>query len=203
MSAGVVVRGHAKQDGLAFASGKHFDGPVGHQFLIAFGDLLTCVVKHHRKLIALTRDVAEIGLFPMDLRERMPARRRWVWGEAHPDFMDALMPLASLPTQISGRNRVWRRIILDAGPAGTAQDDLVHFLACIKRTVGVVPHEALLIMSDLCRKAAERLRLVVTEPAIRRSRPTVLSIDRFQSVSCAPTLAALNDGPLHNQSSEG
>ena len=28
--------------------------------------------------------------------------------------MDALMPLASLPTQISGRNRVWRRMIIDA-----------------------------------------------------------------------------------------
>jgi len=31
----------------------------------------------------------------------------------HPDFMDALLPLASLPTQISGRNRVWRRMIID------------------------------------------------------------------------------------------
>jgi homoserine O-acetyltransferase len=28
--------------------------------------------------------------------------------------MDALMPLASLPTQVSGRNRVWRRIVIDA-----------------------------------------------------------------------------------------
>jgi homoserine O-acetyltransferase len=28
--------------------------------------------------------------------------------------MDALMPLASLPSQISGRNRVWRRIAIDA-----------------------------------------------------------------------------------------
>jgi homoserine O-acetyltransferase len=37
----------------------------------------------------------------------------WLWGELHPDFMDALMPLASLPTQISGRNRAWRRIIID------------------------------------------------------------------------------------------
>ena len=27
---------------------------------------------------------------------------------------DALLPLASLPTQISGRNRVWRRLIIDA-----------------------------------------------------------------------------------------
>ena len=28
--------------------------------------------------------------------------------------MDALLPLASLPSQISGRNRVWRRLIMDA-----------------------------------------------------------------------------------------
>ena len=38
----------------------------------------------------------------------------WLWGERHPEFMDALMPLASLPTQISGRNRAWRRLIIDA-----------------------------------------------------------------------------------------
>jgi homoserine O-acetyltransferase len=28
--------------------------------------------------------------------------------------MDALMPVACLPAQISGRNRVWRRIVIDA-----------------------------------------------------------------------------------------
>jgi homoserine O-acetyltransferase/O-succinyltransferase len=38
----------------------------------------------------------------------------WLWGESHPDFMDALMPLASLPRQVSGRNRAWRRMIIDA-----------------------------------------------------------------------------------------
>jgi homoserine O-acetyltransferase len=38
----------------------------------------------------------------------------WVWGVRHPGFMDALMPLASLPTQISGRNRVWRKTMIDA-----------------------------------------------------------------------------------------
>ena len=38
----------------------------------------------------------------------MGGMQTWVWGEQHPDFMDALMPLASLPTQIAGRNRVWR-----------------------------------------------------------------------------------------------
>jgi len=39
----------------------------------------------------------------------MGGMHTWLWGELHPDFMDALMPLASLPTQISGRNRAWRR----------------------------------------------------------------------------------------------
>jgi homoserine O-acetyltransferase/O-succinyltransferase len=44
----------------------------------------------------------------------MGGMHTWLWGETHPDFMDALMPLASLPTQISGRNRGWRRMIIDA-----------------------------------------------------------------------------------------
>jgi len=44
----------------------------------------------------------------------MGGMHTWLWGQAYPDFTDALMPLASLPTQISGRNRVWRRLIIDA-----------------------------------------------------------------------------------------
>jgi homoserine O-acetyltransferase len=44
----------------------------------------------------------------------MGGMHTWLWGEQHADFMDALMPLASLPTQISGRNRVWRKMISDA-----------------------------------------------------------------------------------------
>lgn len=44
----------------------------------------------------------------------MGGMHTWLWGEAYPDAMDGLLPLASLPTQISGRNRVWRRVIIDA-----------------------------------------------------------------------------------------
>jgi len=44
----------------------------------------------------------------------MGGMHTWLWGETYPEFMDALLPLASLPTQISGRNRTWRRIIIDA-----------------------------------------------------------------------------------------
>jgi pimeloyl-ACP methyl ester carboxylesterase/ketosteroid isomerase-like protein len=44
----------------------------------------------------------------------MGGMHAWVWGETHPDFMDALVPLASVPSAIAGRNRVMRRMILDA-----------------------------------------------------------------------------------------
>lgn len=38
----------------------------------------------------------------------------WLWGVMYPGFMDGLVPLGSLPIQVSGRNRVWRRMISDA-----------------------------------------------------------------------------------------
>lgn len=44
----------------------------------------------------------------------MGGMHTWVWGERYPGFMDLLMPLASVPTQISGRNRVWRRAVIDS-----------------------------------------------------------------------------------------
>jgi homoserine O-acetyltransferase len=44
----------------------------------------------------------------------MGGMHTWLWGESHPGFMDALMPLASLPAPISGRNRAWRRLVIDA-----------------------------------------------------------------------------------------
>jgi homoserine O-acetyltransferase len=44
----------------------------------------------------------------------MGAMHTWMWGEMYPDFMDALMPLASNPVEIAGRNRVLRKMILDS-----------------------------------------------------------------------------------------
>ena len=43
----------------------------------------------------------------------MGCMHSWMWGERHPDFMDGLVPLACLPTQVAGRNRMWRKLILD------------------------------------------------------------------------------------------
>ena len=44
----------------------------------------------------------------------MGCMHTFMWGETYPDFMDALMPLACLPVQIAGRNRLWRKLLIDA-----------------------------------------------------------------------------------------
>jgi homoserine O-acetyltransferase len=43
----------------------------------------------------------------------MGGMHAWVWGEKFPGFMDGLVPLACAPTQIAGRNRVMRKMIID------------------------------------------------------------------------------------------
>ena len=44
----------------------------------------------------------------------MGCMQTFVWGETYPDFADALMPLACLPIEIAGRNRMMRYMAIDA-----------------------------------------------------------------------------------------
>lgn len=44
----------------------------------------------------------------------MGAMHAWTWGYLFPDFASGLMPLASNPVEVAGRNRVWRKLLLDA-----------------------------------------------------------------------------------------
>ena len=44
----------------------------------------------------------------------MGGMHTWMWGTMYPTFMDALMPLASLPAQIAGRNRMVRKMAIDS-----------------------------------------------------------------------------------------
>ena len=72
----------------------------------------------YRDMIAAQKRLLTEGLKVNHLRliigTSMGGMHTWLWSELHPDFADALTPLASLPTQISGRNRAWRRLIIDA-----------------------------------------------------------------------------------------
>ena len=64
----------------------------------------------HRLLV----DGLKVDHLRLVMGTSMGGMHTWLWGEKYPAMMDALLPLASLPEQISGRNRVWRRMIADA-----------------------------------------------------------------------------------------
>ena len=42
----------------------------------------------------------------------MGGMHTWMWGERYPDMMDALLPIASLPERVDGRNLLWRRLLM-------------------------------------------------------------------------------------------
>lgn len=92
----------------------------------------------------------------------MGGMHTWLWGERYPDFMDALMPLASLPAQIAGRNRVWRRTVIDA---------IRHDPEWKGGEYATQPQSL--------RTAAEMLWLVGSNPILRhRLAPTLAEADR-------------------------
>jgi homoserine O-acetyltransferase len=62
----------------------------------------------------LLTDGLQVDHLRLVIGTSMGGMHTWLWGEIYPDFMDALLPLLSLPAQICARNRVWRRIISDA-----------------------------------------------------------------------------------------
>jgi homoserine O-acetyltransferase/O-succinyltransferase len=68
-------------------------------------------------MVALQHELLEKGLGVNHLRlilgTSMGCMHAWVWGETYPDFADALMPLACQPVQIAGRNRMWRKMVMD------------------------------------------------------------------------------------------
>jgi homoserine O-acetyltransferase len=55
-----------------------------------------------------------VGHLRLVLGTSMGGMHTWLWGETWPAFMDALMPLASLPVEIAGRNRMIRRMVIDS-----------------------------------------------------------------------------------------
>jgi homoserine O-acetyltransferase len=57
---------------------------------------------------ALLTEQLHVNHLRLVMGTSMGCMHSWMWGETYPTMMDALMPLACLPIQISGRNRVWR-----------------------------------------------------------------------------------------------
>jgi len=63
---------------------------------------------------AMLVDGLKVNHLRLVMGTSMGAMHCWVWGEMYPDFADGLVPLASAPVQIAGRNRVMRKMIMDS-----------------------------------------------------------------------------------------
>src|SRR5512141_1363191 len=68
------------------------------------------MVRAQHRLLTEKRGVTHLRLV---VGTSMGGMHAWTWGETYPDFMDALLPLASLPAPIAGRNRMWRKMAMD------------------------------------------------------------------------------------------
>ena len=61
----------------------------------------------------LVQQGLEVNHLRLVMGTSMGCMHTFMWGEIYPDFADALMPLACLPVQIAGRNRLWRDLITE------------------------------------------------------------------------------------------
>jgi homoserine O-acetyltransferase len=132
-------------------------------------------------MVAAQHELLEKGLGVNHLRlvlgTSMGCMHSWVWSETYPDFMDALMPLACLPVQIAGRNRLWRKMVIE----GIRQDPDWK-----NGDYTVEPHAALQISADF-------LLVAGSAPLpMQKSLPTRDAADKYLDDSTKRITATLD-----------
>jgi len=111
----------------------------------------------------------------------MGCMHSFVWGETYPTFMDALMPMACLPVQIAGRNRVWRKMVMDAIRNDPDWKDGEY---------KEEPKQALRTAEDL-------LAIAGSAPVVMQKQlPTRDAGDKFVAESVEPRIASLDANDL-------
>jgi len=111
----------------------------------------------------------------------MGCMHSFVWGETHPDFMDAMMPLACLPVQIAGRNRMWRKMVIDAIEKDPAWNDGEY---------KEEPKQAL-------RAAADVLMIAGSAPQqLQKAYPSRDAADKYAEESIGRQMAGLDANDL-------
>jgi homoserine O-acetyltransferase len=87
-------------------SSKPSDGLRAHFPHYGYGDLVDLQHKLVSDTLGIRRLHAILGL-------SMGGMNAWQWAEAYPDEVEGVMPVVSLPVRVSGRNLLWRRIVID------------------------------------------------------------------------------------------
>ena len=118
---------------------------------------------------ALAKDGLETGKLRLILGTSMGCMHAFVWGESYGDDVSALAPFACLPVRIVGRNRLWRRMVIDAvksdpawagGAYKTEPQDGLRTASDILTIAGSAPHQmqkALATVEDVDTNLQKRL----------------------------------------------
>jgi homoserine O-acetyltransferase len=87
-------------------SSKPSDGLKAHFPRYGYGD----VVEGQHRVVTEALGVKHLRLV---LGTSMGGMQAWMWGERYPGEMDLLMAVASQPIPVSGRNALWRRLLIE------------------------------------------------------------------------------------------
>jgi len=61
----------------------------------------------------LLKEHLKVGHVRLIIGNSMGGMHTWLWGSKYPDYMDALVPMASQPTEMSSRNWMMRRLLIE------------------------------------------------------------------------------------------
>jgi homoserine O-acetyltransferase len=158
-----------------------------------YGDIVTA---QHRLLV----DGLGIERLRLLLGTSMGAMQTWMWGQRYPELAQALMAIAGLPERITGRNLLWRRMLIhliesDPGYAGGRYDaqpaGLGHAMALFALMVG----SPRVMASELGSVEAADARIDQTEAAIVQdedANDVIWWFDASRDYDPAPGLGAMN-----------
>lgn len=111
----------------------------------------------------------------------MGCMHAFVWGETYPGFARAMMPMACQPTAIAGRNRLWRKMVMEAitsDPAWKGGDYTTQPVAGL-------------------RTAQSLLMIAGSAPmAMQAQFPTAADADKYLADTLAPAVARLDANDL-------
>src|SRR5262245_35173250 len=68
------------------------------------------LINAHHRLVTEGLGIKHLRLV---MGNSMGGMHTWLWGVRYPDFMDALAPMAAQPTEVSGRNWMTRRMMIE------------------------------------------------------------------------------------------
>ncbi|MGH7025634.1 MAG: alpha/beta fold hydrolase [Caulobacteraceae bacterium] len=130
---------------------------------------------------ALVTDGLGISRLRLIMGTSMGCMHVFMWGEMWPDAARALMPLACLPVAIAGRNRMWRRMIIQGiedDPAWRGGDYTAEPAAGL-------------------RTAADIIIIAGSSPLqMRKAMPTPADVDRYMAGPMARAFADLDANDL-------